>query len=163
MRFCWPWAAQSVAFCWQPEIGEHKVLHARVLDPPTCLCHFSYPLCPLSRVRLCRPMDRSSWAPLSMDFSRQEYWRGLLVPPPGDLPDPRIETPTLAGGFFTRRSTWEAPLLPRGESPSLPPASGLYLWLAKTRRMHPCGAAKFRSPGLQRPHHVHPESLGGLP
>ena len=30
-------------------------------------------------------------APLSMGFSRQEYWSGLLCPPPGDLPDPGIE------------------------------------------------------------------------
>ena len=30
-------------------------------------------------------------APLSMGFSRQEYWRGLPCPPPGDLPDPGIE------------------------------------------------------------------------
>ena len=26
-----------------------------------------------------------------MEFSRQEYWSGLPFPPPGDLPDPRIE------------------------------------------------------------------------
>ena len=31
-------------------------------------------------------------APLSMGFSRQEYWSGLLCPPPGDLPDPGIES-----------------------------------------------------------------------
>ena len=31
-------------------------------------------------------------APLSMGFSRQEYWRGLPFSPPGDLPDPGIET-----------------------------------------------------------------------
>ena len=30
-------------------------------------------------------------APLSMGFSRREYWSGLPCPPPGDLPDPRIE------------------------------------------------------------------------
>ena len=30
-------------------------------------------------------------APLSMGFSRQEYWSGLPYPSPGDLPDPRIE------------------------------------------------------------------------
>ena len=30
-------------------------------------------------------------APLSMGFSRQEYWSGLPCPPPGDLPDPEIE------------------------------------------------------------------------
>ena len=31
-------------------------------------------------------------APLSMRFSRQEYWSGLLFPPPRDLPDPGIKT-----------------------------------------------------------------------
>ena len=30
-------------------------------------------------------------APLSMKFSRQEYWNGLPFPSPGDLPDPGIE------------------------------------------------------------------------
>ena len=36
-------------------------------------------------------------APLSMGFSRQEYWNGLLLPSPGDLLDPGIEprSPTL--------------------------------------------------------------------
>ena len=31
------------------------------------------------------------WAPLSMKFSRQEYWSGLPFPSPGDLPDPGIQ------------------------------------------------------------------------
>ena len=53
-------------------------------------------------------------APLSMGFSRQEYWSGLPRPPPGDIPNPGIEpmslmSPVLAGEFFTTRSTWEAP------------------------------------------------------
>ena len=41
-------------------------------------------------------------APLSMEFSRQEYWRGLPSPTPGDLSDPRVEpvSPALTGGFF---------------------------------------------------------------
>ena len=30
-------------------------------------------------------------APLSMEFSRQEYWSGLPFPPPGDLPNPGIK------------------------------------------------------------------------
>ena len=30
-------------------------------------------------------------APLSIGFSRQEYWSGLLCPSPGDIPDPGIE------------------------------------------------------------------------
>ena len=38
-----------------------------------------------------------------MEFSRQEYWNGLLFPTPGDLPDPGISraSPALAGKFFT--------------------------------------------------------------
>ena len=53
-------------------------------------------------------------APLSMEFSRQEYWRGLPCPPPGDLSDPGIEpmslmSPALASGFFTTSATWELP------------------------------------------------------
>ena len=42
-------------------------------------------------------------APLSMGFSRQEYWSGLASPPPEDLPEPGIEpdSPALAEGFFT--------------------------------------------------------------
>ena len=35
-------------------------------------------------------------APLSMGFSRQEYWSGLPCPPPGDLSDPGIEPSSLA-------------------------------------------------------------------
>ena len=42
-------------------------------------------------------------APLSMKFSRQEYWSGLLFSTPEDLPDPGIEpaSSALAGKFFT--------------------------------------------------------------
>ena len=41
--------------------------------------------------------------PLSLGFSRQEYWSGLPFPSPGDLPDPGIKplSPALAGRFFT--------------------------------------------------------------
>ena len=49
-------------------------------------------------------------APLSMGFSRQQYWSGLPCPPPGNLPNPGIkptflEFPALAGGFFTTSAT----------------------------------------------------------
>ena len=45
-------------------------------------------------------------APLSMGFSRQEYWSGLPFPSPGDLPNPGTEpesprVSSIAGGFFT--------------------------------------------------------------
>ena len=52
-------------------------------------------------------------APLSMGFSRQDYWNALPCPPPSDLPDPGIKpmsllSPALSGGFFTDSATWEA-------------------------------------------------------
>ena len=48
-----------------------------------------------------------------MGFSRQEYLSGLPFPPPGDFPDPGIESasltsPALAGRFFTTGATWGA-------------------------------------------------------
>ena len=51
-------------------------------------------------------------SPLSMGFSRQEYWSGLPWPPLGALPDSGIKpaspvSPALAGGFFTTSATWE--------------------------------------------------------
>ena len=52
-----------------------------------CVCVKS-----LSRVRLfVTPWTVARQAPLSLGFSRQEYWSGLPFPFPGDLPDPGIE------------------------------------------------------------------------
>ena len=52
-------------------------------------------------------------APLSMGFSKQEYWSRLPCPPPGDLPNPGIKPvslmfPAFEGRFFTASATWEA-------------------------------------------------------
>ena len=52
------------------------------------------------------PWTVAHQAPLSMEFSRQEYWSELPFSPPGDLPDPGIEptspaSPALTGRFFT--------------------------------------------------------------
>ena len=68
----------------------------------------------LSHVRLFSTLwTVACQAPLSMGFSRQEYWSELPCPPPGDLPDPWIEpkslrSPVLAGGLFTTSTAWEA-------------------------------------------------------
>ena len=50
------------------------------------------------------PWTVAHQGPLSMEFSRQEYWRGLSFPSPG------IKSASLASvsGFFTTRATWEA-------------------------------------------------------
>ena len=52
------------------------------------------------------PRSIARQPPLSMEFSRQEYWGGLLFPSPEDLSDPGFEraspvSPALAGRFFT--------------------------------------------------------------
>ena len=75
---------------------------------------YKYVLGHFSCVRLfITPLTVFCQAPLSMGFSKQEYWSGLSCPPPGDLPDPGIKpdslkSPALASGFFTTITTWEA-------------------------------------------------------
>ena len=73
------------------------------------------------------PWTTACVTPLSIGFSRQEYWSGLPFPPSGFLPNPGIEpaspaSPALAGGFFTT----EPP-----EKPSLKTSlTALHLFLA---------------------------------
>ena len=79
------------------------------------------PFLPLQNHHMCvlSPAFVTPWtvghqAPLSMGFSRQEYWSGLPCPPPGDLPNPGIEpafltSPALAFGFFATSANWKPP------------------------------------------------------
>ena len=49
-------------------------------------------VCLVSRVQLFATLwTVAHQAPLSLGFSRQEYWSGLPFPPPGDVPDPGTE------------------------------------------------------------------------
>ena len=59
-----------------------------------------------SCLTLCDPWTVAYQAPLSMGFSRQEYWSGLPFPSPGDLPDPGIKprSPTLQVDALTSAS-----------------------------------------------------------
>ena len=60
------------------------------------------------------PWTVACQAPLSMAFSRQEYWSRSPCPPPGDLPNPGMEPVSLMSPalphwlFFTTSTTWEA-------------------------------------------------------
>ena len=75
-----------------------------------CVSHFS-------RVQpLATPWTEARQAPLSMGFSRQEYWSGLPCPPPGDLSDPGIKPASVTSTCTSRQAltisaTWEAHLL----------------------------------------------------
>ena len=82
----------------------------------------------LSRVLLfVTPWTVAHQAPLSMEFSRQEYWNGLPFPSPGDLPNPGIEP--------------ESPALQADALPSEPPGIGqrqilyviTYKWKLKSK------------------------------
>ena len=90
--------------------------HVKVRDLPSAGSSFMS-VCMLSHFS-CVQLSATLWtvahqAPLSMRFSRHEYWSGWSCPPPEDLPDTRIEpaslrSPALAGGVFTTSTTWEA-------------------------------------------------------
>ena len=70
------------------------------LQPPVSACVLSH----FSHVQLFAiPWTIANQSPLSMGFSRKEYWSGLPFPSPGDIPNPRIKPApyALAGRFFT--------------------------------------------------------------
>ena len=92
---------------------------------PTCISeflfikfHLYYSLCAcvLSRIS-CVQLFVTLWtvayqAPLSMEFSRKEYWSGLPFPSPGDLPHPGIEPMSPASQAVSLPlSHWKSPIL----------------------------------------------------
>ena len=107
-----------------PSQGGQACVHA-------CVCVCACVLSCFSHVWLyVTPWTVAHQAPLSMGFSRQEYWSGLPCPSPGDLPDPGIEhgslmSPALAGGFFTTSAMWEAQACER--------AAALYLLTSQSQ------------------------------
>ena len=86
-------------------------------SPSDLICMCACVLSHFSCVKLCV----TAWLQptrllCSWGFSGQEYWCGLLCPPPGDLPNPGIKpasftSSSFAGRFFTTGATWEAPIL----------------------------------------------------
>ena len=93
-------AAASFLCLWKlplPLITFMIALHAHLgnsgLSPSLKVFNLIIPVCYLlSRVQLLvTPWTVTCQAPLSIGFSRQEYWSGLPFPSPGDLPDPGIE------------------------------------------------------------------------
>ena len=63
---------------------------------------------------LATPQTVPCQAPLSVEFSRQEYWSGLPFPSPGDLPDPEIKprSPALQANSLPHSIRWEWLCLP---------------------------------------------------
>ena len=76
----------------------------------------------LSRVQLlATPWTVAHQAPMSMAFSRQEYWSGLPFPSPGDLPDPGIKQEYWSGLPFPSLGALPDPgIKPALQADSLP-------------------------------------------
>jgi len=81
-----------------------------------CVCLF---VCSVAQLclTLCDPIDDPIDCSLPdssvCGIFQAKYWSGFPRLPPGDLPDPEIKpvSPELAGGFFTTRTTWQAPCI----------------------------------------------------
>ena len=108
-----------------PSMGSHRVRHdwsdlaaAAAADWIKQIAAFPIWCCAMLSHFSCVQLFAPLWtiaceAPLSMRFSRQEYWTGLPCPSPEDLPDLEVAplsltSPALAGGFFVTSATWEA-------------------------------------------------------
>ena len=85
----------------------HQVLAMLLVDYFVLLNIYMYMLSCFSHVWVFATLwTMACQAPLSMGFSRREYWSELPCPPPGDLPNPGITaaslaSPALAGGFWS--------------------------------------------------------------
>ena len=117
----WPPYVKSQLLGKDPDAGKFKIINRLswhilrwyILIPfnssenVTNLRSIDHSVCVLSRVWLfATPWTVVRQAPLSMEFSRQEYWSGLPFPPPRDLPNwgfgpASPVSPALAGRFFT--------------------------------------------------------------
>ena len=89
----------SIIFIYFSQVLKHKNRdkcdpNKGLMNTKEAMCCAVLSHCSLPKVTAARQV------PLSMEFSRQEYWSGLPCPPPGDHSDPRVEPFTSA--------TWEA-------------------------------------------------------
>ena len=115
---CFKQKSQIIEFKWESMWLLH-IKDSYTIDKQTgnkdnsCVCMLSQ----LSSVQLLEtPWIVARQAPLSMGFSRQEYWSGVPCLLPGYLPNPGIEpaclmSPAQASEFFTSGAIWEARIL----------------------------------------------------
>ena len=107
-NFCLPvLASRTLREDTEEEVLKYFVIYSLMHIVCVCVC-----VCVCARALSHSVISDFLWscgayqAPLSMGFSRQEYWSKLLFPTPGDLPHPGIKpvslvSPELSGRFFT--------------------------------------------------------------
>ena len=155
-RWLWRWKMALSQGVWVPgkERGSLQSLQEERcpcwhLDVKGALCWISTPqttvLCAKLRLLFATPWTAARQAPLSMGFSRQDYWSGLPFPSPGDLPNPGITPPSPASPALAGRfSTTELPGKPQNcKIINLCCVKSLSLWkfvrAATEKQMHiPC-------------------------
>ena len=100
-------------FSWAPKSLQMVNAVMKFKDISPCKKSYDKPsMCMLGPVCLFATLwTVACQTPTSVEFSRQEYWSGLLFPTPEDLPDPGIKpaspaSPALAGGFFTTSTNY---------------------------------------------------------
>ena len=97
-----------------PSMGSHRVRHdCSDLAAAAAVLLFCVLSCFIGLQLIVTPWTVAFQAPLSMEFSRENYWSRLPFPTPGNLHDPGIKpmsllSPALAGRRFTISATWEA-------------------------------------------------------
>ena len=131
-----------------------------IILPQLCMCM-------LSHFRLFVTLwTIAHQSPLSMEFSRQEYWSGLPYSPPGDLPDPGIEpaslkSPALVSVFFTtwRRKWQPTPIFLPGEFHGQRSLVGCSPWGGKELDMTEQLILSLPLPPPENPTLNHPTSL----
>ena len=97
--------------------------------------------CMLSHVWLfMTPWMVAHQAPLSMGFSRKEYWSRLPYPTPGDLPNPGIEPESLTS------PAWQVDSLPLAPPSTIVVQSLSHVWL--------CDPINCSTPGFHVLHHL---------
>ena len=88
----WGWPSERKDRCKWKRARRNWGLQKEAGCVRVCACVCARMLRLFRRVRLFATLwTVAPQAPLSMGFSRQEYWRGFPCPPPGDLPDSGIE------------------------------------------------------------------------
>ena len=105
-------------------------------------CHCLLRLKSLGHVRFFLPPTTiAHQAPLFMGFLRQEYWRGLPFPPPGDLPDARIQL------VRPESPVWEVDSLPLSHLGS--PPVGVALSVSIINKALPCVTGDNQGTSIQ--------------
>ena len=111
--FLWPSLRKHAAYCVLSSTDVVEIRPYQLQGKGDWVYHLTC-ASTLSRVRLfVTPWAVACQAPLSVGFSRQEYWSELPFHSAGDPPNPKIEpmslaSPVLAGRFFTSGATKEA-------------------------------------------------------